>query len=88
MIRKILDASKSDSRLDKLLTEARECSQVYVHAKQTYRGFEGMGELSTMKEEIRDVVDKMIQYSKENKYISEVISYDIDAIADEIVKGQ
>jgi len=48
----------------------------------------GMGELATMKEEFRDIVDKVIQYCMEKKYISEVISYDIDSIADEIVKGQ
>ena len=41
-----------------------------------------------MKEEFRDIVDKAIQYSKEKKYISESVSYDIDSIADEIVKGQ
>ena len=45
-----------------------------------------MGELATMKEEFSDVVDKVIQYSKEKNYISEVVSYDIDSVADEIVK--
>jgi len=44
-----------------------------------------MGELATMKEEFRDVVDKVIQYSKEKNYISEVMSYDIDSVADEMV---
>jgi hypothetical protein len=42
----------------------------------------------TLKEEFRDVIDKMIQYSREKKYISEVMSYDIDSIAVEIVKGE
>jgi hypothetical protein len=37
--------------------------------------------------EFRDVVDKVIQYSQEKKYIPEGVSYDIDSIADEIVKG-
>lgn len=46
-----------------------------------------MGEPATMKEEFRDVIDKVIQYGKEKKYISEDKSYDIDSIADEIVKG-
>lgn len=44
-----------------------------------------MGELVTLKEEFRDIVDKVIQYSQEKKYISENISYDIDSIADELV---
>ena len=47
-----------------------------------------MGELTTVREEFRDVVDKVIQYSQEKKCISEEMSYDIDLIADGIVKGQ
>jgi len=40
----------------------------------------------TLKEEFRDVIDKMIQYSQEKRYISQDVSCDIDAIADEIIK--
>ena len=47
-----------------------------------------MGELAPMKEEFRDVADKVLQYCKEKKYISEVISYDIDSIAEKIAKEQ
>ncbi|MFZ2198298.1 MAG: hypothetical protein WAV13_11225 [Thermodesulfovibrionales bacterium] len=65
-----------------------EYARVYVLARQRQKGCDGMGELATMKEEFREVVDKVIQYSMEKKYISEDISYDIDSIADEIVKGQ
>lgn len=88
MIRKIIAASKSDPGLVHLLAEAREYAEVYVLARQRQKGCDGMGELVTMKEEFRDVVDKVIQYCKEKNYISENISYDIDSIADEIVKGQ
>ena len=80
----IKQASKSDSQLDKLLAEAREFAQVYVLANQRHKGCDGMGELATMKEEFRDVVDKVIQYCKEKQYIAEVMSYDIDSVADEI----
>jgi NTP pyrophosphatase (non-canonical NTP hydrolase) len=80
-------ASKSDSQLAKLLSEAREYAQVYVLARQRQKGCDGLGEMTNLKEEFRDVVDKVIQYSQEKKYISEVISYDIDSISDEIVKG-
>ncbi len=88
MFNTIHRASKSDSELARLLDEVKEFAQVYVLARQRQKGCDGMGELATMKEEFRDVVDKVIQYCKEKKYISEVISYDIDSIADEIVKGQ
>lgn len=84
MIKSILEASASDHRLLAILDEAKEFAQVYVLARQRQKGCDGMGELATMKEECRDVVDKIMQYGKEKKYISEVIAYDIDAIADEI----
>ena len=47
-----------------------------------------MGELATMKEEFREVVDKVIQYSMEKKYIPQDISYDTDSVADAIVKQE
>ena len=87
MIETIFKASKSDNQLAKLLAEARDFAQVYVLARQRQKGCDGMGELATMKEDFRDVVDKVIQYCKEKKYISEVISFGIDSIADAIVKG-
>jgi hypothetical protein len=87
MIGTIFDASKSDPELVTLVDEAREYAEMYLLAQKTQRGCDGMGELATLKEEFRDIVDKVIQYSQEKKYISEVISYDIDLIADEIVKG-
>jgi hypothetical protein len=88
MIRTIFKAAKSEAQLAGLLNEVREYAQVYVLARQRQKGCDGMGELATMKEEFRDVIDKLLQYCDEKKYISEVISYDIDSIADEIVKGQ
>ncbi len=88
MIRKILDASKSDPGLASLVDEAREYAEMYLLAQNTQRGcVDGMGELATMKEELRDVLDKVIQCSQEKKYISDDISYDIDVVAREIVKG-
>ncbi len=88
MIRKILDASKSDPGLERLLDETREYAEIYLLAQKTQRGCDGMGEVASTKEEFRDVVDKVIQYCKEKNYISENISYDIDSIAEEIIKGQ
>src|SRR5512143_416911 len=88
MIRRILDASKTDPGLATLVDEAREYAEIYLLAQKTQRGCDGMGELATMKEEFRDVVDKVIQYCQEKKFISDAMSYDIDSIADEIVKGQ
>jgi len=88
MIKFISDAAKSDAGLAGLLDEAREYAQIYLLAKQRHKGCEGTGELMTLKEEFRDVVDKVIKYCKEKKIVSDVISYDTDSIAHEIVKGQ
>ena len=84
MFNAIQQAAKADIQLIKLLVEAREYAQVYVLARQRQKGCDGMGELATMKEECRDVIDKVIHYSQEKKYISQSVSYDIDSIADEI----
>jgi hypothetical protein len=84
----IAEYSRSDEQLLKLLNRAFEYAEIYLLAKKRQKGCDGMGELATMKEEFRDVVDKVIQYCQGKKYISENISYDIDLIADEIVKGQ
>lgn len=64
MIAVILQASKSDTQLAAFLDEAREYAQVYLLAKDRKKGCEGTGELMTMKEEFRDIVDKMIRYCK------------------------
>jgi hypothetical protein len=56
-------------------------------SRQRQKGCDGLGELVTRKEEFRDVVDKVIQYLQEKKYISQDLSADVDSIADEIVQG-
>jgi len=86
MINDILGASKSDVHLTGLLDEARECANVYLLAKQTYKGFEGMGELVTLREELKDAVDKMFRYCREKSYLSGPCAYDIDSTAKALVK--
>lgn len=84
MFNAIQQNSKSDNQLAKLLADAREYAHVYVLARQRQKGCDGFGEMTNLREEFRDVVDKVIQYSQEKKYISQDVSYDIDSIADEI----
>jgi len=86
-MRRILEVSATDHSLSTILDDVREYAQIYVLARQRQKGCDGTGELMTLKEEFRDVVDKVIQYSQGKKYISEVIPYDIDSVADEIVRG-
>ena len=56
MIEAVLLASKSDARLAALLDEACEYAQIYLLAKERKKGCEGTGELMTLREEFRDVV--------------------------------
>ncbi len=58
MINKLLQISRSDAELAHLLDEANDYAHVYVLARQRRKGCDGMGELATVKEEFRDVVDK------------------------------
>ena len=88
MLEEISKRAISDSQLAAMLQTAREYSEIYLLARQRQKGCDGFGEMTNLKEEFRDVVDKVIQYSQEKKYITKDISYDIDSIADEIVKGQ
>ena len=68
MIDSLLHASKSDARLAALLDEVRECSQIYLLAKQRHKGCEGTGELMTLREEFRDAIGKLAKYCKEKGY--------------------
>ncbi len=81
MLNAIVAASKDDSHLAALLDEAREYAQVYRFAKQRHKGCQGTGELMTLKEEFKDIIDKMIRYSKEKQYLSGSCEYDPDTIA-------
>ncbi len=88
MFETILRASQSDAHLAGLIDEVKEFAQIYALARQRQKGCDGMGEFATMKEEFGVVVDKVIQYSQEKKYILEVIGYDIDAIVDEMKRHE
>ncbi len=81
MINIILNASKSDDRLATLVDEAKEYAQIYLLAKDRKKGCEGTGELMTLREEFRDVVDRMVRYCKEKNHLSGACDYDIDAVA-------
>ena len=81
MIDSLLHASKSDARLAALLDEVRECSQIYLLAKQRHKGCEGTGELMTLREEFRDVLDKLGRYCREKGYPCDIPPGDPDAAA-------
>jgi hypothetical protein len=85
MINELVIASKSDVNLAGFLEEARECAHVYLLAKQTYKGFENMGEIETLREELKTSVDKMIRYCMGSGIISGSCDYDLDSVAAELI---
>lgn len=87
MIDTVLRASKSDARLAVLLDEAREFAQVYLLAKERKKGCEGTGELVTLREEFRDVTEKLGRYCKEKGYPLDLGPDDPDAAARELTSG-
>ena len=84
MIDDILKASKSDAQLVRRLEKVREYTQVYLLAKQRQKGCDEMGEVATLKDEFRGVLDELIDYCKEKRYLPEDISFDINSVAKEI----
>ena len=86
MIDQILKASKSDTELSRLLEKVREYAQVYLFAKQRQKGCDEMGAVVTLREDFRDAVERMVRYCQEKKYLTETIPYDLDSVADELIK--
>ncbi|MBI5665916.1 MAG: hypothetical protein HZC49_12650 [Nitrospirae bacterium] len=84
MIKEILHNSRLDEGLSSLLSVAAEYAEIYLLAKNRLKGCDGMGELTTITEEFRDAVDKVIKYCKEKDYPSGDSLYDIDCAAKEL----
>jgi len=86
MLETIINASKTDDHLATLVDEAREYAQVYLLAKKRHKGCEGTGELMTLKEEFKDVIDKMILTCRNKGHLFGDCGYDPDAIAVALVR--
>ena len=84
MISAIIEASKSDYQLARILENVQEYAQLYLIAKQRQKGCDGMGEVATLKDEFAYFLEKMFSHCKEKEYLSCDITFDIDSIAAEI----
>lgn len=81
MINEIRHAANTDARLASLLEEAREHAQIYLLAKERQRGFEDMGNLVTLREEFRDIIEKVQRHCREKGFPCELGPDDPDAAA-------
>jgi len=86
MIETIINASKTDDHLAALVDETREYAQIYLLAKKRHKGCEGTGELMTLREEFKDIIEKMILYCRNKDLLSGDCGYDPDSIADALVR--
>jgi hypothetical protein len=74
----------NDAHLARSFDRIREYAELYLMAKQRQKGCDGMGEVVTLKDELTYLMDEMIRYCKEKRYLSGDVSYDIDSTANEI----
>lgn len=84
MLEVLSELSKSDTKLLKLFETAREYADIYLLARKTQKGCDGMGELAMVEEEFRDSLYDLMNYCKGKGYIDGDIQYEIDSVADEL----
>ena len=84
MIRQISEIAKSDPGFVRLYWTAREYADIYLLARKTQKGCDGMGELAMAKEEFGDSLDTLINYCIGKKYLSGDVLYELKSEADEL----
>jgi SOS response regulatory protein OraA/RecX len=88
MIRKLQKVAETDSELKGRLEKVRDYAEVYLFARKRQKGCDGLGEMTNLKEEFKNVLDEMIEYCRGKSYIDDNIRCDIDSMADEILKAK
>ncbi len=78
----ILQESKTDALLAGHLEEVQEYSQIYILAKERQKGCNGMAQFVALKEEFKDVIDKLFQYCRrKNNHEFAFEEHDLDSLA-------
>jgi hypothetical protein len=79
--------SKTDALLAGYLEEVQEYSQIYLLAKERQKGCNGMAQLVTLKEEFKEVIDKLFQYcGRKNNHQLAFEEDDLDSLAIRFLK--
>ncbi len=84
IIKGIREKAGSDPEVLRLLGTASECAKIYLLARKSQKGCDGMGELAMAKEEFGDSLYELIDHCKRKGYVAGVIQYEIDFAADEL----
>jgi hypothetical protein len=83
----ILQESKTDALLAGYLEEAQEYSQIYLLAKARQKGCDSMAQFVTLKEEFKEVIDKLFQYCRQkNNHQLAFEEDDLDSLAVSFIK--
>ncbi len=82
----ILQESKTDDLLARHLEEVQEYSQIYLLAKERQKGCNGMAQLVTLKEEFKEVIDKLSRYCRQKNVQLAFEEDDLDSLARRFVK--
>jgi hypothetical protein len=78
----ILQESKTDALLASHLEEVQEYSQIYLLAKERQKGCNGMAQFVSLKEEFKEVIDKLFQYCRrKNNQQFAFEGQDLDSLA-------
>jgi hypothetical protein len=87
MIGNIPDEAKADPSFTRLFERVKECAQMYLIEKARQRGYLGMGDVATLEDELRIALDAMIEYGRGKGYIGDSGPYDLDSMAEEVLKA-
>ncbi len=83
----ILRESKTDALLARHLEEVQEYSQIYLLAKEGQKGCNGMAQLVSLKEEFKEVIDKLSQYCRQKNNVQLAFEEDdLDSLAHRFAK--
>jgi SOS response regulatory protein OraA/RecX len=86
MIQELQKVAETDSELKGRLEKVRDYAEVYVFAKKRQKGCDGLGEMTNLKDEVKGILDEVLEYCRKKNYIGDNISCDIDLIVDEVLK--
>ncbi len=87
MIEQIVRHLSEDPLLRRHLETAIDYARVYYFAKMRQKGCDGLGEMTNLKDEFKGVLEEMLAYCLNKGYIDHNLSYDIDAVTDELSRG-
>jgi|GEM_PF-6141880 len=83
-IKDIFKMSESDEFLSKIIEEAAENANLYVHAKQTDNGCGDMEGIETLRKNLNISIDRIVYYCIGRGFMSGGFEYDLDSVATEL----